>query len=71
MDTQEIWDIITSKPKWYAGILTTRGSFHTAHSANRLKHRFKDGTLSPRLIEHLFAQFGYIQVPGRWIRKSS
>lgn len=59
MDVNEIWEEIISKPKWYAGILTSSGSFYTAQSARYLKESFKNGSLSESIIEKILNSHGY------------
>lgn len=66
MKTQEVWNIITSKPKWYAGIKTNTGSFHTAQSANRMKNRFKKGLLTDKTISYILGKFGYVKKEIEW-----
>lgn len=58
MDTFEIFNLITSQPKWYAGIRIGNG-FMSAQAANRIKARFNNCTLSKRKIERIFNHFGY------------
>lgn len=69
MSTKDLWEEITSKPKWYAGLRTLGGSFHTAQSANNLKLRFKQGKLSMKLITDIFRQCGYVRTPEKWDRR--
>lgn len=66
MNTTEAWNEITSKPKWYAGIKTNSGSFHTAQSANRLKNRFKKGLLTDKTISYILKEFGYVKEEIKW-----
>lgn len=68
MDTIEIWGVITSKPKWYAGILTSTGSFYSAQSARYLKESFKEGTLSEPILEKILNAHGYY-LEKTWVLK--
>jgi hypothetical protein len=68
MTTNQIWDIITSQPKWYAGIKTRTGSYHTAQSANRLKNRFKKKMLSEEYIEYILNRHGFIKNEITWTK---
>lgn len=63
--TDEIFKIITSKPKWYIG-LPSRNGFHNAQSANRLKNRYKNNNLSEKSIENLFSYYGYSKIETKW-----
>lgn len=69
MDTKEIWQSITSKPKWYAGIKNRNGNYYTAQSANRLKNLFKKGKLNQTFIEYIFSHFGYYKEETKWLKK--
>lgn len=66
MKTKGIWDDITSKPKWYAGIKNKKGNFHTAQSANRMKNKFKDGKLSDAVVETVLNHYGYFKKETEW-----
>lgn len=68
MSTKEIFDIITSKPKWYAGIPSKTG-FHNAQSANRIKARFRASRLPDKKIEDIFNFFGYFKNEVTWEKK--
>ncbi len=68
MSTKEIFDEITSKLKWYAGMPSKTG-FHNAQSANRIKARFNNGTLPDKTIEQIFNHFGYVKNEITWVRK--
>ena len=67
MDTFEIFTLITSQPKWYAGIRVGNG-YMTAQAANRIKARFDNCTLSKNKIEQIFNHFGYY-LEENWIEK--
>lgn len=67
--TKNIWEQITSQPKWYAGIKTTAGTFYSAQGAGDLKRRFEKGTLSLDIIETIFEAHGYVLVK-QWHKKS-
>lgn len=60
--TKAIWEQIISKPKWYAGIRTTTGTFYSAQAAGTLKKSFENGTLSLEIIETIFEAHGYVLV---------
>lgn len=68
MSTKDIFDLITSKPKWYAGMPSKTG-FHNAQSANRIKARFRIGNLSEKRIEEIFNRFGYFKNEVTWVKK--
>jgi len=65
MDEHEIFSIITSDKKWYAGI-PCRNGFHNAQSANRLKKRFYSGKVTDKTIEKIFNYFGYFKNKATW-----
>lgn len=69
METNEIFILITSEPKWYAGMLSKKSAFHNAQSANRIKSRFKNGTLPEKTIEQIFNHFGYVKNAVTWEKK--
>lgn len=52
MIDKEVFDEITSKPKWYAGYITPQ-------YATNIKRKFKAGTLSLVTMEKLFNHYGY------------
>lgn len=54
MSTEELFNSITSIPKWYLGYMS-------ATAASNMKKRFKQGTLSMRAIEKLATHFGYVK----------
>ena len=68
METKEIFNLITSIPKWYAGMASKTG-FHNAQSANRIKARFNNGTLPEKSVEKIFNHFGYVKNQVTWIKK--
>jgi hypothetical protein len=71
MNQTEIANQIFSIPKWYASI-PKRGftdQYLNAQTANRIKKRFKDGTLSDKMIEIIFNHYGYFIADKTWIRK--
>lgn len=68
MDTFEIFNEITSQPKWYAGI-KIGDRFMTAQTANKIKSRFNSCTLSPRKIELIFEHYGYY-LESEWKKKT-
>lgn len=52
MNPDELFKIITSEPKWYAGYIK--------HStASMIKRRYKNGTLSKERMYHIFKYFGF------------
>lgn len=68
MNTEELWTKVTREPKWYAGLISQNGTFYSPQAANRLKKRFRDGTLSQKVIDDVFTQLGYRKVPGTWVK---
>jgi hypothetical protein len=52
MTDQEVFNKITSTPKWYAGYISPQ-------YATNIKRKFKDGTLPFVTMEKLFNHFGY------------
>lgn len=63
---QEIFNDIITKSKWYAGLRTNRGTYHSAQSANRLVKSFRNGTLSPDKIKQIFNKHGWIKPEVQW-----
>lgn len=63
----EIWNEIISKPKWYAGIVSETGSFYNAQTAAKIKSRYKNGTLSERILERILNSHGYV-LEKRWVK---
>lgn len=68
MTTKEIALYIFSQPKWYASIPRGEG-FMNAQTANRIKARFKNGTLSDKAIEEIFNHYGYFVADKSWIKR--
>lgn len=66
MTTEEIFNIITSNPKWYAGIEYSYEKYYNAQSANRIKDRFKRGVLSDKIIERIFNKHSYFKNETTW-----
>jgi len=52
MTAIEVFNHITSEPKWYAG-------FTTAQNASNIKKRFLERQLSFETLESMFNHFGY------------
>lgn len=63
---QEIFESIIAKNKWYAGLRTDRGNFHTAQSANQMVRRYRNGTLSADKIKQIFNKHGWIKPEVQW-----
>ena len=61
MDLKEVFETITATEKWYADIPVGSG-YMTAQHANRIKARFKAGTLSFCTLRIVFSHFGYAVV---------
>lgn len=71
MSQTEIANQIFSIPKWYASI-PKRGftdQYLNAQTANRIKKRFNNGTLSDRMIELIFNHYGYFIADKSWVKK--
>ena len=68
MDTDNIWDTIVKKHKWYAGIVSDSGAFYSEQAAYNLKRRYKNGTLSLRILERIFNAHGYY-LEKRWVSR--
>ena len=66
--TSELFEFITSQPKWYIGIPSKNG-FHNAQSANRLKNRYKNNKLSEKSMSVIFEHFGYTKNESLWTMK--
>lgn len=66
MTTDQIWQEIIAKPKWYAGIKSETGSFYSAQSASMLKRRYIQKTLSESILERVFKAHGYV-LEKRWV----
>ena len=69
MTTKEIFEFIIAKPKWYAGIESKKGKYHNAQSANRIKFRFRNGTLSDTQIEKILNKHDYFKNEVSWFFK--
>lgn len=52
MTAIEVFNLITSEPKWYAG-------FTTPQNATNIKKRFVDKTLGFDVLEKMFNYYGY------------
>lgn len=63
--TKELFELITSKPKWYIG-LPSKNGYHNAQSANRLKNRFKNNNISEKSLNNLFSYYGYVKTETQW-----
>lgn len=60
MTTDELFNFITTKPKWYIG-------FCEQSTASMIRSRFKEETLSAKKIEEIFRHFGYVKtVQEQW-----
>lgn len=60
MTTDELFNLITSKPKWYIG-------YCPQTTASMIKARYKEETLSTKKIEAIFEHFGYTKsVQEQW-----
>lgn len=64
-NTTELFELITSKPKWYIG-LPSKNGYHNAQSANRLKNRFKNNSISEKSLINLFSYYGYFKTETKW-----
>ena len=58
-DIKSAWYAIIVKPKWYAGILTKKGSFYSAPNAFKLKKRFEEGSLSLDVVATILKAHGF------------
>ena len=54
MREEDIFNLITSEPKWYPGNTSDQ-------NASMIKRRYKEKTLSFRALTDLFNYFGYEQ----------
>lgn len=52
MTAQEVFNEITSKPKWYAGYISPQ-------NATNIKNRFSKGKLEYSTLVKMFNHFGY------------
>lgn len=60
MTTDELFNFITTKPKWYIG-------YCEQTAASMIRSRFKEETLSMKKIEEIFTHFGYAKsVQEQW-----
>lgn len=59
MTTNELFDKITSEPKWYASKIDR-------HHASLIKKKHREGRYSN--YEWLFGLFGYVQEPSNWVK---
>ena len=70
METTDLFKLLTSSIKWYAGIPGRKANTYlNAQSANRIKKRFLDGNLSDRKIEQIFNCLGYYKNKTQWTNK--
>jgi hypothetical protein len=60
MTANEVFNEITSKPKWYAG-------YTSAQNAYNIKKRFEAGKLEFETLSNLFWHFGYRFIGG-WVK---
>ena len=61
MTANEVFDLITKEPKWYAG-------FTTPQNASNIKRRFEDKELEFGTLEKMFNHFGYY-LTASWDKK--
>lgn len=61
MTALELFKLITSEPKWYAGYVTPQ-------HASMIKKRFYDKELSFRKLTHMFNHYGYF-LESSWDKK--
>lgn len=66
METKEIAEKIFAMPKWYASIFS-KGKFMNAQTANRIKKRFRNNTLSFEMLEMVLNHHGYFVADKRWV----
>lgn len=74
METTELFLLITSQEKWYAGIIMRinkegETEYHNPNSANRIKKRFSDKKLSFKMIDIIFTHHGY-ELIGKWEKRT-
>ena len=62
MTAIEVFNNITSEPKWYAG-------FTTPQNASNIKKRFNDKKLSFSVLESMFNHYGYY-LNSSWEKKN-
>lgn len=56
--SKPLFEKLTAEPKWYAAIPVGEG-YMSPEYANRIKHRFNNGTLKLSTLSMIFAYFGY------------
>jgi hypothetical protein len=61
MTEKQVFEEITSKPKWYAGYITPQ-------RASNIKRLYKEGKLPIGTIHRLFNKFGYLAKDIYWLR---
>ncbi|WP_094570766.1 hypothetical protein [Mucilaginibacter xinganensis] len=61
MTAIEVFNLITSEPKWYAG-------FTSPQNASNIKKRFEAKTLKQKVLEKMFNYYGY-QLNESWEKK--
>jgi len=59
MTAYEVFNEITSEPKWYSG-------YTTAQNASNIKRKFLNGRLSYETLVKMFNHYGYDLTPGSW-----
>ena len=62
MTTEELFKLITSEPKWYAGKFSPQ-------IASRIKRHYKKGIYRHDSLIRLFTKFGYTQNDITWTKK--
>lgn len=70
MSEKEIFEEIIQLPKWYAGLRTDRGNYHSASSANRMVRRYRKGSLSDFKIKQIFNKHGWVKPEVEWMKTS-
>ena len=63
MTAQELFNLITSEAKWYAG-------FTSPQNASNIKKRFSEKTLAFGTLERMFNHYGF-QLKSSWEKKQS
>lgn len=66
MTETEIFNEIIQRPKWYAGLRTDRGNYHTPPTARKMVERFNNGTLSADKIKQIFNKHGWVKPEVNW-----
>lgn len=59
MTTNELFDKITSEPKWWAGKVHKE-------AGTKIKRKHREGRYTN--YEWLFGLFGYVQEPSNWVK---